>query len=381
MSAILQNLYEKSTIKDFSLITGRQGLNKTVRWIHMVENKEIASFLTGNEVVFLTGVSLSENEKLLDLVKLFYEKNVSGIVINIGPYIDKIDENVISFCDECNIPLFSVPWHVHMADIMREFAVILCQDSEDSQSISNAFKTAIINPDKTEEYVRTLSNLDKISYQVVLIKAHIKREYELTELNKSIENIKSQNLNIITCTHVNEHICILFSEITTSTLRAIIVECQNTIAKLRIKNSDIHIGIGTKIYDIDQIATSYKQAYGSCQIAISQNKEMVFYEQIGLYKLILSVEDKEILREFYTEYIKPLEDFDKLKDGMLIEILSCYIENNGSVNNVSQICNLHRNTVIYKLKKIEELLDCNLSEWKTRSILDTALKIYKLINI
>ncbi len=45
----------------------------------------------------------------------------SGIVINTGPYIKKIPDEVIQFGNEFGFPIFTMPWEVHVVDVTRDF--------------------------------------------------------------------------------------------------------------------------------------------------------------------------------------------------------------------------------------------------------------------
>ncbi|WP_394870661.1 PucR family transcriptional regulator ligand-binding domain-containing protein [Clostridium butyricum] len=52
MSVTIGLLYESVKNHDIKLIAGEKGLSKAVKWVHMVENIEIATFLEGGEVTF-----------------------------------------------------------------------------------------------------------------------------------------------------------------------------------------------------------------------------------------------------------------------------------------------------------------------------------------
>ena len=46
---------------------------------------------------------------------------------------------------------------------------------------------------------------------------------------------------------------------------------------------------------------------------------------------------------------------------MMTEVLKKYLQTNGSLNDTANQMYVHRNTINYKLKKIEEILDVDLS--------------------
>ena len=60
MAVVLQDLYGLVSHKQMALIAGKKGMNRPVRWLHMVESVDIASFLEGDEIAFVTGIGLKQ---------------------------------------------------------------------------------------------------------------------------------------------------------------------------------------------------------------------------------------------------------------------------------------------------------------------------------
>ena len=94
---------------DMKLVAGENGLDREVTWTHMVDSDIISVFLQGQELVFTTGIGLNEDLSLFELVKDVYHEGASGIVINIGPYVKSIDQDIIDFANENDFPVFEVP--------------------------------------------------------------------------------------------------------------------------------------------------------------------------------------------------------------------------------------------------------------------------------
>ena len=65
--------------------------------VHMVDTTEIADFLSGGEIAFTTGIGVSEKMSLLALVDRVYKNHASAMVVNIGPYVAEIPQEVIDF--------------------------------------------------------------------------------------------------------------------------------------------------------------------------------------------------------------------------------------------------------------------------------------------
>ena len=53
------------------LISGSDGLDSYVRWVHLIEDRDVPNFLHGSELVFVTGIGQqsSDDSWLLDFVR------------------------------------------------------------------------------------------------------------------------------------------------------------------------------------------------------------------------------------------------------------------------------------------------------------------------
>ena len=156
MTVRLKELVEQAADKNMVLAAGKNGLDKPVRWVHMVENEEIAGFLEGQEIAFTTGIGLETQEDLYPLVKSAYASGATGVVVNIGPFIHQISPETIRFCDEHDFPLFKVPWSVHMAQIMHSFSLAITMSEKHSMELAAALENAIFHPDREEMYLEYL---------------------------------------------------------------------------------------------------------------------------------------------------------------------------------------------------------------------------------
>ena len=93
---------------------------------------------------------------------------------------------------------------------------------------------------------------------------------------------------------------------------------------------------------------------------------LIFYSDMGIYKLLMGIEDREIIQEYYDKSIRPLLDYDEKNDSDLAAVLRAYLNHNGSVKETADELYVHRNTINYKLTRISEILDMDLSQLNTR---------------
>ena len=145
------------------------------------------------------------------------------------------------------------------------------------------------------------------------------------------------------------------------------------------EEADAHLlkcGVGQVYREPNDLFRSYQEAKVALEIGLLQGRRLAFFGEMGLDR-ILYKHDVEDLREYLYYVLGPLLDLEDDKED-LIGILECFVENEFSVNATSASTFLHRNTLRYKLAKIESMLDRSFADMDTRLDLVAAFKIRRL---
>jgi purine catabolism regulator len=85
------------------------------------------------------------------------------------------------------------------------------------------------------------------------------------------------------------------------------------------------------------------------------------------------------LREFYTEVLGPLLKHDDKNNGELLQTLEWYFKCHGSPTDMAKAMSLHRNTLLYRLRRIEEILGVQLDDKDTGA--ETGLALHLALRI
>jgi purine catabolism regulator len=97
------------------------------------------------------------------------------------------------------------------------------------------------------------------------------------------------------------------------------------------------------------------------------------FSDLGLYRLLYALQPLPELRVFRDDALARL--LAKDRRGVLLQTLGAYLATNGSPTDAAQRLHLHRNTVLYRLGRIEDLLRLDLRDAEVRLALHLALKI------
>ncbi len=387
MAIELQRLIEKVAHMDVTLVAGKGGMHHLVSWVHMIETMEASDFLEGGEIAFTTGLGLSSRVPLLTLIKYIYNKKAAGIIVNTGPFIEKIPQEAIDFCNEHDFPLFVIPWKIHLAEVMRIFCFAITKDDQQALQTASAFKNAILFPKQEELYVVPLSQQGfqtEWKYSVCIVRLHhcsaspAERLKQLTESAVAYARHKYRNcavfsndseLLIVAAADSEDQLCALINDI-----------CSHILSTLA-RGEQITAGCGKLTKSIRCVYKSYHQAK-SIQRLQEKGKidpSLMFYSDMGIYKLLMGIEDKDIMEEYYDKTIRPLSEYDQKNNSDLSVVLRSYLNHNGSVKETADELYVHRNTINYKLNKISEILDIDLSLLSSRLQLSVGFMLQDML--
>ena len=117
------------------------------------------------------------------------------------------------------------------------------------------------------------------------------------------------------------------------------------------------IGISNTLSNIDEFNIAIKQANFANDMSDIINKDIIFYKNLNVYKLLYPLKNNRELKEYYSEIIGPLIEYDKYYNSNLIETIESFIENDGNYKKTSEELYLHENTVRFRILKAQKILD------------------------
>ncbi len=151
-------------------------------------------------------------------------------------------------------------------------------------------------------------------------------------------------------------------------------------AEKSLASREIRVGIGHKYEQPSEIFRSYQEAKVAVKLGgLLQGKgPLIYFGELGVERILYS-HDKQELEEFYREVLAELENQDKQKNE-LMETLEKYLMNHFDLKATANALFLHPNSLRYRLKRIEEILDLDLEDFDIRVSLVLAFKIKHLLD-
>ena len=142
----------------------------------------------------------------------------------------------------------------------------------------------------------------------------------------------------------------------------------------------LYAGMGNSFHDIFDISEYYLQGLRSIELGIcSQNEPGLFlYKDYYLSHMASVFSQKESVATFCHPQLQILLDYDSKNGTDLAHILYVYLICERNMQAASQMMYMHRNTLIYRLKKINTLISVDYENYLERQHIILSYELQKM---
>jgi sugar diacid utilization regulator len=140
-------------------------------------------------------------------------------------------------------------------------------------------------------------------------------------------------------------------------------------------------GLGRPCQDAGDIARSYREALRATEAGsqLGRYDEVVSLEELGIQGLLLQIPDLAALQSFADEVLGSASEYDERHHSHLLETLACFFERNESTKAAAESLGVHTNTVLYRLRRIEEITGLELGRYQDRLRAAVALESFTML--
>ena len=141
----------------------------------------------------------------------------------------------------------------------------------------------------------------------------------------------------------------------------------------------VHVAYGTIVGEVKEVSRSYKEAKMALDVGkiFYSDKNIVAYNNLGIGRLIYQL-PLSLCRMFIKEIFDGKSP-DDLDDETLVTI-NKFFENNLNVSETSRQLYIHRNTLVYRLDKLQKSTGLDLRVFEDAITFKIALMVVKYMN-
>jgi len=392
-------------LEKIKLVAGSGGIKRIITWAHVTELDDVSDWVKGGELLFITGVLIkNDTNALIKLVNDIEAKNLSGLVINVGPYIKKTPKEVIDLANSINFPIFELPFEVKLIDVIQSICREIFNAKLKEESMSGFMNEVIFGNEKITTgtinkaviygynskkcYHSLVVDID--DFKVYIKKNNIIEEREIEELKTHVQHL----IDSIMFKHNKKALYMIQSDSFINLVpmykgknnRDEIIHIAKEIKLLineRIKGLTVSIGLGGGTTEIKYFSKIVFSAQKALDISKRNNKidYVSDYKKTGVYRLFFDINNYDEMRNLYEETLYKLEKYDTKNSSNLLETLEMYLEKHRNIGLSAEFLYIHRNTMKYRINRIEEILGCDLKDDNIIFQITLCIKIKKFLNI
>lgn len=392
-----KDLLSLPTMSKARVISGRDGLNNGIRWAYKAESMNFTKWIHGQELLIIsTPVIQKEDFDLFALIHKAIDHHMSGALLLTGEdYIAQISKKTLQLSNQKEFPLMVIPWNVPLVDIFEEMGhAIAYHESMDNDR--EDLLASIIFGNNINIHTLELKN-QMIGYDITppqqIFVIHFYREKDKNNLptmdglekqeiaRKIISVFKKHEHQILVSCYSNNLVGMMQSgEENMEKAEAAYEEIKEYLIKEK-SGWDFSIGIGRSYENLEELQNSFHDASKCISLAEKLNKsqEVLWYSRLGFYRLLLSFDNQKVMEEYCEEILGSLIRYDKENHTQLLETLDQYFQNDCNLSSTSEKMFTHRNTIKYRIQRIEQLTNRSFHDSFENLELHNAMIIYNFL--
>ncbi len=383
------------TVSDFydtfstgvKLIAGQGGLSRVIKDAGILDyeldpslkNKYFHINFHEGQFALTTFLYAKENHYLIsDAVKHLVAKGASGLAIK-NVFKLPVSDYIIRYADSMNFPIFFIE-----SDKIYFEKVIYEIDSHSALMASVDFLQKEIDllltrPLPENERIMHVKMLNP-SYETQFFTIHFRANELFTEtqfkdyytgFQKSVFNTLGTSLCYYKHGMLLTYSCDSIAELYNKGF------IEQMIEHVISASIDFVIGVSSCHYKLDEYADSLTESmYASLNI-LKENKTTFYFEQLGLFKLILPHFKTSSMQSFCKDILKNVLEYDMENNTKLLATLENFMNQEQNISKTAVQLNQHENTIRYRLDKITALTNLNWKQNAQAEQLSIAVKIYQ----
>lgn len=371
--AKVRDLLSLPVFKDVQVLAGKSGLDRNVEHITVMEVPDIKRWLKGNDFLITSFYSVRKGiEEQCRLIEELAD-TCCCVAVKIGQYVDKIPEEVKRKADQCNLPLLEIPFHLSYIDILINVMDQIFQE-ENTSSILGKYVKDILYDNYTDKVLMEERghlfgfDVDYDCFAAVNIcfrKRYVPTEQERKALRffcQTLQHSLRDDLKVTGCYMVklDKGFLLLLEGKQEEEIEAVVKRyiCESELNEFwKQEKMRMMCGIGPAGRGLTGIRDSYSMSFKAMNVGSMLYRDRLIYR----YKeLQLFCELEKFLRssetDMFTDILKPI------RNPELLETLYMYFECGNSTELTAQKLYTHKNTIKYRLNRIQELTGMDLKK-------------------
>lgn len=364
------------------LIAGESGLNRVVSWVYLVQTRPYEDHMNqGNFALIVIDDVRFDFEELEKTMEELNTLGISGLAVSIKDDREMIPDRIIKRAEELELPLFWVRWKgASFVDISQSIGSLIMESDILNKRTGDYLYNLLFGYSVNDRYVEKISgqfglDLSK-PYRVGIIVVDRKYgvnmeqdehiyEYYANCLNQEVIKMEGRPMFM---RFLNKFVLLFEAREDKK------IEKELEIMLRRLDDNPQFRGViqstcilGAAYTDPSKFGQSYQEAKNLIpkkeQLPNPSQKKVLSASTMGIYKYMFHSDNQGEVLEYCNNKLEKLEEYDHANGTFLKETLLAYYMNGFNTLRTAESLFIHRNSLMYRLRKIEDLLEMELTDY------------------
>jgi purine catabolism regulator len=179
--------------------------------------------------------------------------------------------------------------------------------------------------------------------------------------------------------HVEDDLLILFypaqDDLTPPAAKRLAERLQRDLADA-VSRYRLYAGVSRVHGGLQSFRVGFHEARRALELGcvLVPDRHVTHFADLGLHRLLFALRETDEMQEFYDDMLGRLARYDEEKGAELVATLDAYLCAHNATEVAARL-NLHRNSLLYRLRRIQEITGLDLDDPETRLALHLACRI------
>lgn len=152
-----------------------------------------------------------------------------------------------------------------------------------------------------------------------------------------------------------------------------------------LEEADAYAGVSNCFYSYTDVSVSYRQGLAALDLGCRLNPRqaagrLFWYADYQLFQVLTAASAQLSLPEICNSLLLEVRAYDQIHHTAYLSILDCFLRHERNYTRTAAELHMHRNNVIYHIRRIQELFRINLEDPELRLQLRLSFKALQLWN-
>ncbi|WP_342510965.1 PucR family transcriptional regulator ligand-binding domain-containing protein [Sporosarcina sp. FSL K6-1522] len=379
MYLTVEKALKMPVLNQVEVIAGERGLNRVINSVCIMDHPD-TSWIKRGELLLTTGYVFKDDEQAqITMIRELSKKGCAGLAIKVKRFLSVFPSEMIQEANRCGLPLLEIPDETPLSDLLFLFTheIVNKENVKNKQNLNLKVFNDILNGENTdlEDVNHQMEELGfgcTSPYIILVIKerkpegqvpVHICLQTLLEDMDKS----EKQNLRFW-CIHFEGPV-ILFQGKRMESANRLILQVERIVSVLaesiskEYPSSIFEIGLSKVKIGVFKMREGLEEAKKAILLGSKidpYKTRMVFdYGRFEVDDLINQIH-QDVLSKYVESTLHPIIEYDRKNEGELLKTLETFLSSRGKLEDTARLLFVHRNTVKFRLSRIEELLKVDL---------------------